>query len=54
MNQVKGYAQYISGLGKHQVYVGNQVFEVMADGKKDARTIVEGWGYKVDCVTRFI
>jgi hypothetical protein len=54
MNQVKAYAQYNSGLGKHQVYVDSQVFEVMADGKKEARAIVEGWGYKVDCVTRFI
>lgn len=51
MNQVKAYAQFSSGVALHQVYAGNEVIEVMADGKKEARTIVESYGYKVHFVT---
>ena len=52
--QVKPYAQVKTGVTNHQVYVGNQVFYVMADGKKEARKIIESYGHKVSFVTRFI
>lgn len=51
MNQVKAYAQFSSGISLHQVFVGNEVIEVMADGKKEARAIVESYGHKVSFVT---
>jgi hypothetical protein len=54
MNQIKACVQFKSGLARHQVYVGSKVFEVFADGKKEAKSIVEGRGYKVSFVTRFI
>jgi len=52
-NRIGPQAEYKFRCAKHQVYTRcGKVIEVMADGKKEARKIVESHGYAVAFVTR--
>lgn len=55
MNRVNSTAHFTTGVAKHQVHVkSGEVIEIFADGKKEARSIIESYGYKVMFVTRFV